>query len=489
MFNSEFEALEKFARKYALGFERGEGSSHFLRIKVVGTELNTNQARVIAELSRKYGKGYLEITVRHDIQLHWVKDEDAPEIFSKLEELGLHTDMCGQAYPEAGHGDVRNIVTCPLSGVQEGELIDTIPIVKEAVNFFTGKEEYLDLPKKFKIAISSCPLNCVRLDINDVGLKAIKAEHGIGFTVFVGGGIGVPAILAKPMDIFVPPEDVLSFLKAIVEVYRDHGNRESKAKARFKWLIQTFGVKRIREMVEERIGRKLKDFDASKINLGWKDHIGYNPQRGDGLFSLTVPIQAGMLNSEQLLKIADIADRYCDGKLRFSTSQNIVLVNIPKENLAYVRRGVEWLGFPLDPLPIKWTTIACPTNFCGKGADNVKKRSVEVVEHLEKVFGEKLKDLHIRIAFSGCPNSCSQYIIADIGLLSTQVRKDDRIEAAYNIYLGGRSPVSRLFIRDVSAEEVRFVAEDIIGKYLDAKHRFSNFREFAETLLEKQAVS
>jgi sulfite reductase beta subunit-like hemoprotein len=489
MFSLELETLDRFAGRYALGFERGENSRHFLRIKVVGAELSTKQAKAIAELSEKYSKGYLEITTRHDIQLHWIRDEDAPDIFSKLEELKLNTDMCGQAYPEARYGDIRNIVTCPVSGVQKGELIDTLPIVKEAVRFFTGKEEYLDLPRKFKIAISSCPLNCVRLDINDVGLKAVKTENGIGFTVFVGGGIGAPPILAKPMNVFLPSEDVLSFLKAAVEIYRDYGSRESKARARFKWFVEAKGVEKVKEMIEEKMGKRLKGFDGGKIDLSWREHVGYNPQKQNGLFFLAIPIPSGVLNSEQFLRIAEIADKYCNGKLRFSTSQNIVLINIPKDKLDNVKEEVKQLGFSLEHPPIRWMMIACPTNFCGKGAENVKKRALEVEEYLEKVFGDRLKDLFIKIAFSGCPNGCAQYNIADIGLLSIQVRKNPEVIPAYNIYLRGRSPISKVFMKGVPAAKVKFVIQEIIEKYLSTKERFSDFKEFAENLLKNQAVS
>jgi sulfite reductase beta subunit-like hemoprotein len=481
----DIEAIDKFAGRYALGYERGEGSSHFLRIKIVGGELTIEQAKVIAELSEKYGHGYLEITTRHDIQLHWIKDEDAPEIFAKLEEVGLNTDMCGQAYPEAKYGDVRNIVTCPVSGIQKDELFNTLPIVKEAVKFFTGKQEYLDLPRKFKIAISACPLNCVRPEINDLGLVAIKSSYGLGFTPFIGGGIGIPPMLAKPMNIYVGLNEVLDFMKAIVEIYRDYGNRKSKAKARFKWMIEEFGIEKIRKLIEMKIGKQLRFFDTKNINLKWGDHIGYQPQKQEGFYFIVVPILAGFLNVKQFKKILELVNKYGGNKIRVSPLQKLILIDIPKDKLSMVIKELENIGFNLNHPPIRWTTIACPTNFCGKALENVKNRAIEIEEHLEKIFGMKLKELKLRIAISGCPNSCAHHRIAEIGLQATAIKKNGIIKPAYDIYLRGElSNISQLFLKNILAEDVKYEIEKLIKMYLDGN--FSSFYKFAEKCLKEK---
>jgi sulfite reductase beta subunit-like hemoprotein len=449
---------------------------------VVGGELTTIQAKAIAELSETYGKGYLEITTRHDVQLHWIEDEDAPEIFAKLEKLGLTTDMCGQAYPEARYGDVRNIVSCPVSGVQKGELIDALPIVKEAVKFFTGKKEYLDLPRKFKIAISGCPLNCIKPEINDLALIAVKTENGIGFTALIGGGIGLPPILAKPLNVYITPEEVLSFLKAIVEVYRDYGSRESKPKARFKWMVEALGIEKIRMLIEERLGKKLEIFDAKSLKLNWEEHVGCQPQKQDGLFFLVVPIPLGMLNADKFLKIAQIADDYCEGKFRLSPLQKIVLINIPEEKLNEVKERLEQIGFSMNGFLLRWTTVACPGHFCGKALENPKIRALEAIKHLENVLNGKLENEYVRICFSGCPNSCGHHAIADIGLQAVKMESNNPMPA-YNIYLGGKAKVSKLFLKAVPADKVKFKIEGILKAYLNSRDEFKSFRSFAESLL------
>ncbi len=479
----DIKAIDRFAGRYALGYEKGEGSNHFLRIKVVGGELTIEQARTIAELSEKYGHGYLEITTRHDIQLHWIKDEDAPIIFAKLEEVGLNTDMCGQAYPEARYGDVRNIVTCPVSGIQKGELFDTLPIVKEAVKFFTGKTEYLDLPRKFKIAISACPLNCVRPEINDLGLIAIKSNYGLGFTAFIGGGIGVPPVLAKPMNTYIGLDEVLDFIKAIVEVYRDYGNRKSKAKARFKWMVEEFGIEKIKKLIETKMYKQLKFFNAKNIELKWDDHIGYQSQKQDGFYFIVIPILAGILNVKQFKKILGLINKYDGNRIRVSPLQKLILVDIPEDKLPVIIKELKNIGFDFNHPSIRWTTIACPTNFCGKALENVKNRAIEIEEHLEKIFGMKLKDLKLRIAISGCPNSCAHHRIAEIGLQATAIRKNGAIKPAYDIYLRCESPgISQLFLKNVLAEDVKYEIEKLIKMYLEMN--FSNFHEFAKKCLE-----
>ncbi len=479
----EFNSLEKFVGRYALGYERGGGSSHFLRIKVVGGELSTAQAKAIAELAETYGKGYLEITTRHNIQLHWIKDEDAPEIFAKLEKLGLTTDMCGQAYPEARYGDVRNIVTCPVSGVQKGELMDVLPLVKEAVNFFTGKKEYLDLPRKFKITISACPINCTKPEINDLALIAVKIEDSVSFVPLIGGGIAPPITLAKPMNVYLKPEEVLAFLKAIVEIYRDYGERKTKAKARFKWMVKTLGIEKIKRLIEDRMGKNLKSFNVRNLNLAWGDHIGIQPQKQDNLFFIVVPILTGVLTSNKFLEIANIADRYCGGVMRISPLQKIVLINISENKVEKVKERLAEIGFPMNGPPLRWMTVACSTRFCGKALEDVKSRALEVERHLEKVFGRELNGLHVKMSFSGCPNACAQHSVADIGVQAVIRRVNGIPTPAYNVYLSGVSKVSRLFLKDVPAKEVKYVIEKIFKAYLNERSRFKNFRGFAESLL------
>jgi len=468
--------------KYALGYEQGNGSTYFLRIKIVAGILKIDQARIIAELSQKYGRDYLEVTTRQDIQLHWIKDEDAPSIFSKLEEAGLCTDMCGQYYPKAGNGDVRNIVTCPLTGIQPHEIIETSSIVKKAVEMFTGRKEYLDLPRKFKIGVSSCPINCIKPEVNDLALVAVESEHGLGFTPLVGGSLGFPPSLAQPLNVFVPLDEVLEFIRAVVEVYRDHGLRNRKATARFKWLIREVGLNRVKELIQEKMSKSFQYLDCSKISLEWGEHNIISQEKDPRLYSLMVPTFTGILNVNQFKKIIEIAERYSD-EIRVSPAQKLVLVHIPEDELMKVKEELKTLGLDSEQPLIKIRTRACPSDFCGKSFESSKKRATTLLDYLINKFGKDLEKLDVSISISGCPNSCSQHIVSDIGLQSTTISKNGVSIPCFNLYVRGReSKISKLLIRNIPSEQVSLVIEDILRKFMNSG--LTDFHEFADRLLE-----
>lgn len=460
-----FDDFERFVGRYALGFERGGGSSHFLRIKVKAAELSAGQARAIAELAEDFSKGYIELTTRHDIQLHWIRDEDAPSIFSRLEELGFTTDMCGQAYPGARYGDVRNVVTCPVSGLERDELVDTRAMVRDLVDFFTGKQEYLDLPRKFKISVSGCPINCVKPEVHD--LSFVGTEGGAAFAVYVGGGMGYPPILAKPLGVIVYPEEVLEFARNVVEFYRDEGPRDNKQRARFKWVVERLGVDRVRDEVERRAGRR---FERAKYGepLDWGEHVGVCEQKQAGLYYVVVPVPVGRLSARQLRAVADLAERYGSGELRVSPLQKLVMVNVRGHDLEPLRRGLSEVGFDLNAPPLRWTTVACSGYLCGKAPEDVKSRALEIERHLERALGSNVGRAFLRLCVSGCPNACALYNVADIGLVGTRVTTSGGSAPAYDVYVADGSKISKLHSKGVPADRVKFLVEELVRARLGA---------------------
>lgn len=478
------EDIERFADRYSLGSERGEGSKHFLRIKIPNGILTTQQFRRVAQLAKKYSKGYAEVTDRQSIQLHWIESEDAPLIFAQLEEIGFTTDRCGQGFPGARYGDVRGIVGCPAAGVNEFELIDTAPIVQELDRFFTGNKDFQDLPKKFKISVSACPLNCTNPAVHDLSFVALKNPTGkIGFAVLVGGTVGTASRLAESLEVFAEPHDVVSIAKAVVEVYRDYGPREEKAKARFRWLIEKWGTEKLRRTVEEKIGRPLETCKLERLPMSLGEHIGANPQKQEGFFYVTIPILGGMLSTDVMLKIVEVAEKYGGGDLRLSPSQNIVIINIPEEHVDVVVKTLEQIGFPMKGSALRGTTIACAGNFCGKAPEHPKKKAAEIINYLEDRFGENLKNLNLCICLSGCPNGCARHLIADIGLQAMQLTVDGKPTPCYNVYVGGRlgsnSALGRLVKRAVRTDEIKYEVENLIATYIRNKtnlsfHNFNN---------------
>lgn len=480
------EDIERFIGRYSIGRDDGEASLHFIRIKVPGGILTSEQFRGIATLASKYSEGIAEITDREDVQLHWIRAEDSLEIFSIMDKMGFTTDMCGQGFPGAKHGDVRNIICCPVSGIEKDEIYNCYPIARELTRFFTGNPEYLDLPRKFKIAMTGCGADCVRAEINDLAFIAVKNNGEIGFTVLVGGSVGASLPgprLAKPTGIFIRPENIFNVAVAVVEIFRDYGNRESKAKARFKWLIEEWGLEKFLSILESKINAKFEKYEGP-IFVRETDHEGIQPQSNDGYCYVNVPILGGRLTSPIMYKIADLADKYGSGEIRLTPTQNIIIPNVSGENRNLLLKALIELGFQMNSSMVRWLSIGCASDFCGKTlyphAKNIVK---DVVDYLEECFGtEKLSGLRLRLNVSGCPNDCGAGLVADVGLVGKQVRGGDKIEQAYDIYVGGslgNSPsLGKIIAERIPAERVKFVVASFIANYLELRKPNEGISEF-----------
>ncbi|AKG90668.1 Sulfite reductase, beta subunit {hemoprotein} [Geoglobus ahangari] len=419
--------ISKFVGRYSLGRDNGNGSLHFLRIKVPAGQIDSERLRRVAELSREYGRGYAEITDRQSIQLHWIDPEKSLEIFGKLYEIGYFTDMCGQGFSGACFGDVRNIIACPLSGK-----INDFDVAEHAVrltDFFTGNPDYLDLPRKFKIAFSGCGGDCVRLGINDLGMFGIEYNGERGFVPFVGGSIGAShpgPTLAKSLGVFVPESKTFEFVKAVVEIHRDHSSRESKAKARFKNLVSEWGLDRLREEIESRVG-PLERIDVAAPSQC--DHNGSGVQT-NGLQYYTLPVLGGVLSADKLEFIAEMADKHADGEVRLTPEQNVTFVDV--DDVERLKNDLS-KKFDLKEGRLYYSSIACASNFCGRTSEPHAK---ELLERLVEVCERKgVKDLRIHI--SGCRNACGCHHVGEIGLVGRPVRTKNGVVQGYDLLAGG----------------------------------------------------
>ncbi|MGB9729674.1 MAG: nitrite/sulfite reductase [Thermoprotei archaeon] len=486
---SELENIIRFADRFTLGFENGNGSQFFLRISVPNGILTTEQFRTIANLAEMYGRGYAEVTDRQDIQLHWVDPEKAFEIFSVLDQIGFTTDKCGQSYPGARYGDIRNIVGCPVAGVDKHEIFNAYPLVKEMKRFFTGNKDFLDLPRKFKISISGCAINCSSPEIQDLGLIALARGEKIGFIPFVGGGLGYPPKLAKPLGIIVNPEDVVKFVVTVVEIYRDYGRRDNKAKARFKWLVEELGCEKLREIIENKLGITFEKYNHIQLSISGKEHTGINPQKQNNLWYICVPLLGGRLDSKQMLSLASIAEKYGWPEIRLTPHQNIILVGIQANNIKIVLNELEKIGLNVGIMTMKYYGVACPGGFCGKSPEDPKARLNEIITYIESKFPKELiKD--IRIYISGCPNACGKHPIGDIGLQGVYIKDKNSMHAGYNIFLGGGlgylPSFARLIKRNVKADDVKFYIERIISAYLRDRRKNEVFKDFCNRYTDNE---
>ncbi len=422
MIEIDVDKISKFIGKYSLGKDNGNESLHFLRIKIPGGVISADKFYEIAEMAEYYGRGYAEITNRQDIQLHWIDAETALEVFERLYKMGYTTDLCGQAFSKACHGDVRNIVSCPISGKASKDLTE---YVFELNDYFSGNPEFLRLPHKFKIAFTSCGYDCVRIKANDLSL--IWTDDG--FVPFVGGGMGIshPGIrFAESLNVLIPEEIVFDFVKAVVEIYRDYSNKESKMKARFKNLVHSWGVEKLREKIEEKIG-KLRDY--RKLDLQMIEHrkgIQWND-----LQYYTLPL-LGTLNAEKMKIIAELSKEFGSGELRLTPWQNVMFTDV--EDLD----GLKDILSEHFSIKEYYTAIACPSNFCGRTTVHAR----DVLENIAE-FGN--------VAVSGCANGCSCHRLADIGLVG-KFKKGIQV---YDLYIRGE-----LVMNDLKPEEILKVLKE-----------------------------
>jgi len=480
--------IERFVGRYSIGRDSNPldvtGSQHFLRVKVPGGFITSGQLRRIAELSTTYGRGLAEITDRQDIQLHWLRAEDALDIFAAMDELGFTTDMCGQGFGGARYGDPRNIVCCPASGIEKGEILDGFPLVKQLTDFFVGNTDFLDLPRKFKISISGCGSDCTRAETDDLAFVAVKKGKEVGFVMLVGGSVGASLPgprLAKPVGIFVRPREAFDAAVATVEIHRDFGNRESKAKARFKWLVESWGVEKFAAVLEGKTGKAFERYDGP-IFLRHGDHEGVQPQSQEPYCYVNIPILGGRLTGNEMTMIANLAEEYGNGELRLTPTQHIIMANVEEKDA--LLKHLEEMGFSFAASSLRWSSLACASDFCGKTQDpHAKEVLRNIVEHLEQRFDRKLLDeAAFRIYVSGCPNSCCASMVADIGLAGRLVKEGNGARQTYDMFLGGGFGLNPGFGRPVeervSAEELRYKIASLLDNYLKRRMSSESLRGF-----------
>jgi ferredoxin-nitrite reductase len=320
---------------HVLGLYSQKHKGYFmLRTRIPGGFLTAEQAKVIGEIAAEYARGpdgvaFVDLTTRQQVQMHWIRLADVPEIWERYERVGLTTlHTCGNA--------VRNIITCPLTGIDRYEVMDVSSIVKKINRSFL-KKEYANLPRKFKISISGSRENCTFAELNDIALIPAKKYHEIGFNLLVGGGLGDTPRMASDLDVFIQPEKVLDILQGVVEFYRKKGDYENTAINRFKVLVAKMGVEKLREELENHLGFELPRAGKSLITSCRYTHIGVYPQKQEGLSYVGTCIPAGRLKAEELIEFARISNEYSRShELRITPSQDLLLPNIPDDVLERV---------------------------------------------------------------------------------------------------------------------------------------------------------
>ncbi|HEY6271834.1 MAG TPA: nitrite/sulfite reductase [Terriglobales bacterium] len=463
----------------------GEGKAvpyFMLRIRLANGFVTSRQLRTIANLSDKYGRGSADITVRQNIQLHWITIQDLPDVLETLFDAGLTSrSTCGDV--------TRNITGCPLAGLDAHELCDASPLVFQADQLLAGAEEFYNLPRKYKISISGCREWCCYPEINDLAFTAaVRDANGkkeVGFSVRIGGGLSTDPHLAVRLNAFVGWEQVLPVAKAVSEIFRDSaGLRENRERARLKFLFLQHGwtAQSFLEEVERRLGYKLEPAVPEDVPSDvYRDHAGVHPQKQPGLCYVGAAVLGGRVTPQQMRVAADLADRYGSGELRTTNTQNLVIVNVPQIHVDDVVKALDRAGLHVFSSAFWRGAVACTgTEFCKLGITETKSFTRWLVEELE----ERLPafDQQLKLNVTGCPNSCGQHRIADIGLEGKKVKLNGTLEDAYYFCLGGAVGQHAGFGRPVGyrcpAAEVPEAIERVLRMYVLTRYSGENLREF-----------
>ena len=467
----------------AIGGTGGEGKAVqylLVRIRIPNGLLTSRQTSRIADLAERFARGVADITVRQNIQLHWVRIEDLPAIIQGLSEVGISTlGSCGDV--------TRNVTGCPVAGVDADEIADASPLVEATTAMLNGSPEFYNLPRKFKVSITGCRVWCSYPEINDVGLTALRHPcTGLtGFSVRVGGGLSTDPHLSKRLDAFVPWQQAPAVVKGIGEIFRDGDVlRQSREKARLKFLFLHHGwtVERFQAELERRLGEKLEPAvpEIAPDDV-YRDHVGIHAQKQDGLAYVGIAVLRGRLTSGQLRAVAHLAERYGSGDLRATGMQNLLVLNVPRSLADELARELEALGLRIDASPFWRGTIACTgTEFCKIALTETKGFARRLVTDLESRLPGF--EQHLKIHVTGCPNSCGQHWIADLGLEGKKVKVDGRLVDAYYFCVGGavgaHEAVARPVGYRVAATEVPEAIERLLRAYLAERRPGENFRQF-----------
>jgi sulfite reductase (ferredoxin) len=447
-----------------------------MRVRIDGGRLTTEQLRVIGEISETCARGTADVTDRQNIQFHWIRIEDVPAIWQKLEAVGLSTtEACGDT--------PRAILGSPVAGVAADEIIDGTPAIEEIKRLYIGNPEYSNLPRKFKTAISGSPLLDVAHEINDIAfVGVVHPDHGPGFDLWVGGGLSTNPRFGVRLGAWVPLDEVPDVWRGVISVFRDYGYRRLRTRARLKFLVADWGAERFRQVLEEEyLQRKLLDGPAPEQPAQrWRDHVGVHRQR-DGRFYVGFAPRVGRVNGALLSKIADLAEAHGSGRVRTTVEQKLLALDVAEDQVDSLVAGLEALDFRVSPSPFRRGTMACTgIEFCKLAIVGTKERGRTLIDELERRLPDFSEPLTINI--NGCPNACARIQTADIGLKGQLLTGEngEQVEG-FQVHLGGALGLDPSFGRKVRGLKVtsadlpdyierllrRFTAERTEGERFD----------------------
>jgi len=464
-----------------------EDEYFMLRVRIDGGQLDRAQLRTVAAISREFARDTADLTDRQNIQLHWVRIEDVPEIWRRLEAVGLHTtEACGDC--------PRVVMGSAVAGIAADEVVDATPAIREIVRRYIGSEEFSNLPRKYKTCISWLP--DVPYELNDIAfLGVVHPEHGPGFDLWVGGGLSTNPMLARRLGAWVPLAEVPEVWAGVTAVFRDYGYRRLRHRARLKFLVSDWGVEKFRQVLEDEfLHRKLIDGPPPKLPPRPLDHLGIHPQKDGRVYVGASPV-AGRVSGTLLDRVADLAEEYGSGRVRVTPYQKLLVLDVPPQRAEDLVAALDELGLPARPSGIRRGVLACTgIEFCKLAIVETKALAADLVERLERTLAGLDADITINI--NGCPNACARTQVADIGLKGQIVMgPDGRQVEGFQVHLGGSLALAEgedsSFGRKVrglktTAEELPNYVERLVRRYLAARKEDESFAAWVSRADEEE---
>jgi len=410
-----------------------EDKFFMLRVRIDGGALTTEQLRVVADISKDFGRDSADITDRQNIQLHWVEVENVPEIWRRLEAVGLQTtEACGDV--------PRVVLGSPVAGIAADELIDPSAAIAEITRRYIGIPELANLPRKFKTALTGHPSQDVVHEINDVAFVAHRhPELGVGFDVWVGGGLSANPRLGERLGAFCTEEQVPDVWHGVAQIFRDYGYRRLRNKARLKFLLADWGPEKFREVLEtEYLGYALPDGPPAPKPPMPGDHVGVHKQK-DGLNYVGAAPYVGRVSGTVLANVADLAESVGSHRVRLTPHQKLLVLDVPDEHVEHVVSTLKANGLDARPSPFRRSTIACTgIEYCKLAIVDTKDTATATIDELEKRLGDLSQMKPLSLHVNGCPNSCARIQTAEIGLKGQLVMDDDGQQVpGFQVHLGG----------------------------------------------------
>ena len=419
---------------YGLFHRRQTPGFFMMRLRIPNGILTSHQMSALGEIVHRYGRGKADLTSRQNLQVRWIRIEDVPAIFEVLDEIGI-------SHLQTGMDNVRNVMGCPIAGLDPEEVLDASPLSRAIQEGILGRKEFSNLPRKFNISVSGCRQDCALSQTHDIGLTPATGGgptgETVGFNVRIGGAMGGRSThLSWGLGVFVRPKEVVDICRAILALFRDEGFRENRQQARLKWLVETWGVKRFRAELEQRLGRPLAGAGRDEVLAYGGNHIGVRRQRQHDLRYVGCLVLSDASPETSLIEFARLAEAYGNGELRLTNDQNVLIVNVAEEQVTALVEEPLLQRFTPFPSSSFQRLVSCTGNdFCHFSLIDTKRRAVELAERLEAILPE---DRPLRMHWSGCPHACAQHRVADVGFQAARVRRNGEVVDAADVYIGGR---------------------------------------------------